>query len=127
MNTSGQKSLCISARYSLTRSIQAGKSRFSAVRTRAEVHFSASMPRSSRCPSSVLGKSLPPAKSAVPIPVPKVSMTTVPLQPRPAPQRISASPAASASLRNSTGRPSAWEASEAPSVPTQAASIFAAV
>ena len=47
MNTSGQNSACSRARYSLTRAIQAGKSRPSTVRTCAEAHFSASMPRSS--------------------------------------------------------------------------------
>ena len=36
----------------------------------------------------------------MPMPVPKVSMMTEPVSPRPAPQRISARPAASASFRN---------------------------
>ena len=40
------------------------------------------------------------------MPVPKVSMMAVPVTPRPAPQRISAMPAASASFRNTAGLPS---------------------
>src|SRR5204863_46915 len=99
--------------------LQAEKSRPCAERTCAEAHFSASMPCSSRCPSSLLGKSLPPVNNAVPMPVPKVSMTTVPVQPRPLPKRISARPAASASFRNSTGRASAREASATPLVASQ--------
>ena len=53
------------------------------------------------------------------MPVPKVSMMTVPVQSRPLPKRISAMPAASASFSISTGRPSACAASDSPLAPIQ--------
>ena len=55
----------------------------------------------------MLGTSLPSRNSPDPIPVPNVSMMTTPSRPRPTPYRISASPAASASLITCTGRPDA--------------------
>src|SRR6185437_2499519 len=85
------------------------------------------MPCNSRCPSSVLGNSRPSMNKAVPMPVPNVSMMAVPATPRPAPQRISAMPAASASFKTTAGRRRVRSASAAPSRPSQAWSIFAAV
>ena len=74
-------------------------------------------PCSSRWPSSVLGTSRPSRNSALPIPVPKVSSRTTPRTLRPAPNAISATPAASASLSTVTGRPSSAVNSAAASSP----------
>ena len=50
---------------------------------------------------------MPSANTALPIPVPSVTTTTLPAWPLPAPNRISARPAASASFITVTSRPSA--------------------
>ena len=57
------------------------------------------------CPSSRFGTSIPFENSADPVPVPSVIRNTVPRRPTPAPNRISATPAASASFTRWTGRP----------------------
>lgn len=49
-------------------------------------------------PSSMFGTSIPLKKTPEPMPVPMVSMMTVPMRPRPAPSVVSAMPATSASL-----------------------------
>ena len=66
---------------------------------------SASLPSTSMCPSSEFGTSAPSSSSAVPMPVPTVTMSTTPRRPRAAPKRASARPAASASLSTAHGRP----------------------
>ncbi len=68
--------------------------------------------------------SLPSRKIADPMPVPKVTKMMTPLRPLPAPNRISATPAASASLTTVTGPPTCWEKSAAAFVPTQEGSTF---
>ena len=75
----------------------------------------------------MLGTSCPSRNSALPMPVPSVVMITTPLRPFPAPNSISASPAASASLRTVTGAPTAFVNSAAASVPIHDLSTFAAV
>src|SRR5712691_889150 len=79
------------------------------------------------CPNSVFGTSTPWLNSALPIPVPKVSISTVPFSPIPAPNVISATPAASASFSTRTGLPAAWPNSAPVSIPIQAGSRLAAV
>jgi hypothetical protein len=79
------------------------------------------------CPNSVFGTRMPWVNSALPIPVPKVTITTVPSSPTPAPNVISATPAASASFSTRTGLPAASPNSWPASSPTQAGSRFAAV
>ena len=76
-------------------------------RTISDARFSASLPRSSRWPSSVLGTRAPSTNNALPMPVPSVTIITTPCLLRPAPKRISARPAASASLSTTNGRPTA--------------------
>ncbi len=75
----------------------------------------------------MLGTSVPSMKSALPIPVPNVSSRTVPLVLRPAPNRTSASPAASASLSTATGTPQTFWNSLRASVPRHDSSMLAAV
>ena len=79
------------------------------------------------CPNSVFGTRMPWVNSALPIPVPKVSISTVPSSPTPAPNVISATPAASASFSTRTGLPAASPNSDAASSPIQAGSRLAAV
>ena len=79
------------------------------------------------CPNSVFGTSTPSVNSALPIPVPKVSISTVPFWPTPAPNVISATPAASASFSTLTWSPVARLNSAAASAPIQAGSRLAAV
>src|ERR687893_1310268 len=79
------------------------------------------------CPNSVFGTSRPPTKREVPIPVPSVSIRTTPSSSLPAPQRISARPAASASLTTLTGASSSLRSAARRSKPIAALSIFAAV
>ena len=59
-------------------------------------------------PNSVFGTRMPSMNSALPIPVPSVSISTVPCWPTPAPNFISATPAASASLTTATFSPVAF-------------------
>ncbi len=63
---------------------------------------------------------------AEPRPVPRVSTKTTPRFPTPAPKRISATPAASASLTIETGRPRARPNSMPAGKSTQAGSMLAA-
>ena len=65
--------------------------------------------------------------SADPTPVPKVSISTEPFTPTPAPNLISASPAASASFSTTTSVPSALANSAAASVPIHPLSTLAAL
>ena len=78
-------------------------------------------------PNSVFGTSWPSVNSALPIPVPKVSRSTVPGTPAPAPNVTSATPAASASLSRLTSFPAALPSSARASSPIQAGSRLAAV
>jgi hypothetical protein len=75
----------------------------------------------------VFGTSRPRVNSALPIPVPNVSISTVPFWSTPAPNVISATPAASASFSTRTGLPVAVRNSAPASAPIQAASRLAAV
>lgn len=75
----------------------------------------------------MLGTSTPSVNSALPIPVPSVSSTTVPPCPLPAPSRISARPAASASFSTVTGRPVASAKSLRASSPIHSLDTLAAV
>ena len=75
----------------------------------------------------MLGTSRPSRNSALPIPVPKVSSRTTPRTLRPAPNAISATPAASASLSTVTGRPSSAVNLAAASSPSQSGCRFAAL
>src|SRR5580658_1676379 len=93
----------------------------------SEARDSASRPRISMCPNSVLGTSTPPANSALPIPVPNVSSSTVPRSPTPAPNVSSATPAASAAFRTPAGFPMTLPNSAAASIPIQDLSRLAAV
>ncbi len=79
------------------------------------------------CPNSVFGTSRPSTNSADPMPVPSVRMRTVPVVSRPAPKRISASPAASASFVILTGRASSAAMAASAANPTQEESMLAAV
>ena len=79
------------------------------------------------CPNSVFGTSLPSRNSALPIPVPKVSISTTPACPAPAPNFISATPAASASLIRLTPSPVALPKSAPASSPIQSLLRLAAV
>ena len=100
----GQKSLSIAWRCSSRSFAQAFHDRPRRVRATAADRRSASRPRISMWPSSVFGTSTPSLNMPEPRPVPRVSTNTTPRSPRPAPKRISARPAASASLRTTTGR-----------------------
>ena len=79
------------------------------------------------CPNSVFGTSTPLVNRALPIPVPKVSISTVPFSPTPAPNVISATPAASASLSTRTGLSVASPNRSPASIPIQAGPRLAAV
>ena len=79
MNTSGQNSACMTSQV-LVHALDPGGPIEILLRARRARR---PMPRPrapciSMCPNSVLGSSLPSANSAVPMPVPKVSMMTVP-------------------------------------------------
>ena len=65
--------------------------------------------------------------NALPMPVPSVIIITTPCLLRPAPKRISASPAASASLSTTNGRPTAVPRRFATSSPIHDLSTLAAV
>jgi len=65
--------------------------------------------------------------SAEPMPVPKVSTNTAPSRPRPAPKRISAMPAASASFSTVQGLPEAHCSRLPASAPIQEGCTWAAV
>ena len=65
--------------------------------------------------------------SALPIPVPNVTISTVPFWPFPAPNVISATPAASASFSSRTWSPAALPNSARASSPIHALSRLAAV
>src|SRR4029453_2683857 len=89
MIKSGQREAFICLRYSSTR-----RAPFFQVQTcppggPAAARTSASLPRISICPSSVLGTRCPSRNRAVPIPVPRVTIRTTPLRPRPTPKYIS--------------------------------------
>ena len=66
-------------------------------------------PRISIWPNSVFGTSVPSTNTPDPTPVPRVRKITTPGRPAPIPKRISAMPAASASLTMLTGRRSDLE------------------
>jgi hypothetical protein len=74
-----------------------------------------------------LGTSTPSTNSALPIPVPNVTMCTVPGSYLPAPNVISAMPAASASFSSLTSCPAALASRVRASSPIQALSRLAAV
>ena len=78
-------------------------------------------------PNSVLGTSRPARNSALPIPVPNVTISTVPCWPAPAPKDISARPAASASLISVVLSPVTLLNRARVSSPSQAGSRLAAV
>ena len=92
-----------------------------------ETSVSASFPRYVTCPNSVLSRRWPSMKSALPIPVPIVSSSTVPGTPLAAPKVASARPAASASLTRRTGRSSRVESIASAGASIQDLSMFAAV
>ena len=75
-------------------------------RTRAAAaeRRSAARPRISICPNSVFGTRVPSMKTPEPTPVPRVRKMTTPGSSLPTPNRISAIPAASASLMMNIGR-----------------------
>src|SRR5215831_18573669 len=127
MNSSGQSSASRWLMYSWTRPAQCSQSRLCTSLARSEARFSASLPRISMWPNSVFGTSIPLMNSALPMPVPKVSMTTVPCCPAPAPNCISALPAASASLMIWTSSPVAEPNRSRAFTPIQAGSRLAAV
>ncbi len=127
MIRSGASSASRCWRYSSTRPAHLPQLRSCSSLACSEARDSASRPRISMCPNSVLGTSTPPANSALPIPVPNVSISTVPRSPTPAPNVISATPAASASFRTPAGFPMALPNSEAASAPIQDLSRLAAV
>src|SRR5215211_2917151 len=79
------------------------------------------------CPNSVFGTSRPPTKREVPMPVPSVSIRTTPSSSLPAPQRISARPAASASFTTLTEASISLSSAARRSKPIAALSMFAAV
>ena len=117
----------MASRYSASSLLQACQLRPLRSLIEAAARCSASLPRICRCPSSVFGTRTPSRKSADPMPVPSVSISTVPTSPRPAPKRISARPAASASLPTISERPSASAKSVSAGVPIQDGSMLAAV
>jgi imidazole glycerol-phosphate synthase subunit HisF len=127
MNRSGDSTASMCRRYSSTFPAHLPQLMSCSSLARSEARFSASSPRSSTCPNSVFGTSVPWMNSALPIPVPKVSISTVPFSPAPAPKATSAMPAASASFSTRTGFPVAWPNNAAASSPIQAGSMFAAV
>ncbi len=127
MIRSGAVSRSMCSRYSSTRSAHFSQLRSCSSLARSEARCSASLPRISMCPNSVLGTSTPCRNSALPIPVPNVSISTVPCCPTPAPNDISARPAASASLISAVVSPVAWLNRARVSSPTQAGSRLAAV
>ncbi len=91
------------------------------------MYFSALSPCRSTWPSSVLGTRRPSTKVALPTPVPRVNTCTTPELFRPAPNSISAMPAASASLTTNTSWPVRSVNRASTSVPIQDLSTFAAV
>ena len=127
MNRSGESTASICRRYSSTLPAHLPQLMSCRSLARSEARFSASSPWSSTCPNSVFGTRMPWVNSALPIPVPKVSISTVPFSPTPAPNVISAIPAASASFSTRTGWPHARPNSAPVSSPIQAGSRLAAV
>ncbi len=130
MIRSGQSRFSSAPRYRLTRSAHSSQDRSLSSFTEAAARFSASWPSTSRWPNSVLGTRLPFRNSALPMPVPKVSSVTTPDRFTPAPNRISARPAASASLSTTTwslANPSRIANSAAASVLIHRLSTLAAV
>ncbi len=109
MMSCGDSSASMCSRYSLTFLAQCFQLMSCAVLARSEARSSASLPRISRCPNSVFGTRTPSMNSALPIPVPSVTMCTVPGSPFPAPNVISATPAASASFSSRTSCPAALD------------------
>ena len=106
MNRLGLNRRSMATRCSSRSDAQAFHDRPRRIRALAAERRSASRPRISMWPSSVFGTRTPSTNSADPRPVPRVSTNTVPVLPRPAPKRISATPAASASLTIVTSRDS---------------------
>mmetsp|Transcript_32600 Transcript_32600/g.103885 ORF Transcript_32600/g.103885 Transcript_32600/m.103885 type:complete len:223 (-) Transcript_32600:254-922(-) len=129
MMRSGQNSLSISHRYLLRRLPHLPQPSFSLSRALLAANSSPSRAlERNRCPSSVFGTRWPPVKRAVPSPVPMVTIMTLPLTPLPAPNRISAAPAASASLTTDTrSAPVYWRSSTWMSWPIHDLSMLAAV
>jgi cyclase len=123
----GDSSASMCCMYSSTRPAHFDHDRSWSSLARSEARFSASFPLISTWPNSVFGTSVPSMKSALPIPVPNVSISTVPFTPSPAPKVISARPAASASFSMVTWVPSTFPNIPAASVPIHALSTFAAV
>src|SRR6202041_1055128 len=72
----GQSTASMCCRYSSTRPAHLPQLRSCSSLARSEARFSASSPCSSTCPNSVLGTRMPLMNSALPIPVPKVSIST---------------------------------------------------
>src|SRR5215218_5787102 len=124
---SGQRRNSTLWRYSSRRLAYSSQLRSSLLRALSAARCSASLPLTSMCPNSVLGTSRPPTKREVPMPVPSVSIRTTPSCSLPAPQRISARPAASASLTTLTGESSSLRSASSRSKPIADLSMFAAV
>src|SRR5215211_6888223 len=124
---SGQRRNSTLCRYSSRRLAYSFQLRSSRLRALSAARCSASLPLTSMCPNSVLGTSRPPTKRELPMPVPSVSIRTTPSSSLPAPQRISARPAASASLTTLTGESSLRPSASPRSKPIAALSMFAAV
>src|ERR1700733_1052922 len=127
MNRSGDSSASMCCRYTSTRPAHLPQLMSCSSLACSDARFSASLPSISMWPNSVFGTSVPSMNSALPIPVPSVSISTVPCSPTPAPNFISAIPAASASFSTCTGLPAALANSARASKPTQAGSRLAAV
>ena len=85
MIRSGRISSSSLQRYSFTRPPHSSQLRPFAFRTLSAAYFSATRPFISMWPNSVLGTSAPSTNREVPMPVPRVAMTTTPSRSRPAP------------------------------------------
>src|ERR1035438_2472237 len=127
MNRSGASRASRWSMYSSTRPAHLPQLRSCSSFARCEARVSASLPWISMWPNSVFGTRIPSWNSALPIPVPNVTITTVPDSPAPAPNFISATPAASASLSTLTWSPVASANSFRASRPIQVVSRLCAV
>ena len=78
MNRSGAVSASMCCRYSPTRSAHLSQLRSCCSLARSEARVSASWPWISMWPNSVFGTSVPARNRALPMPVPNVSISTVP-------------------------------------------------
>jgi electron transport complex protein RnfA len=127
MIRSGLTSFSRVTRYLSKRFAHSSQLRSSAFLTASAAYFSASIPINSIWPNSVFGTSPPFTNKTVPMPVPIVQRSTTPLVSTPAPNFISARPAASASFITETGRPVAFLINLLTSVSIQELSRLAAV